>query len=275
MNLPGHFEISRVNGIMPSFDVDGSVKAPPAQLADDVGPVAVSKTGMPVVTKILRAADPLVADHVTVNRGAFAVHVKNFRRPGIELRKRIYQLAELMAGFPFQTQIFVRKRIEHQFPSGRVVRDIPVALMPVATHGTIFKSDPHAFVSSPLRQIAKDFFKSWDAFGNGFPTEPPGEAGNYRAPEQMRMVDALFPTIEGSLVQLVRLQRISKHGERGDRGVALTHGVLNLAGERLEIHPVQRLPEVDLEGFESVRKNRGDVAGGVLAFAGHGSDADG
>ena len=88
---------------------------------------------------------------------------KNLRRPLADLRDRIDQIDELMAGLPFEPDIVVGKRVEHQLPRVGIVGDVPVAGRPVAVHRAILEGDAHALVGGALRQAAPDLLEARQA----------------------------------------------------------------------------------------------------------------
>jgi hypothetical protein len=86
MDLAGQLEIVAVDGIVPALDIDAAFEAMTAKLADDVGPIRVAETRMPVMRDRVWAMDAVLVDNVPINRGVFAVNVEDFGHPSAQLR---------------------------------------------------------------------------------------------------------------------------------------------------------------------------------------------
>ena len=113
MHLPRHFEVIAIHRVMPAFDIDGAFKAAHAQDGNDICPVQVAKPGGAVIGKLLGAADTKAVDDVPIDAGAFAVHMENFVCPITELGQRVNQLNHLVAGLPFEAEVFGGKGIKN------------------------------------------------------------------------------------------------------------------------------------------------------------------
>src|SRR5437660_8171512 len=105
VNLPGHFELFAIDGVVPTFDVDAAFEAGEAQLADDTRPVAVAEARRAHLHERDLAEYAVLADNVPAHGRVLAVDVKDFRRPLAYLRNRVDEVDELVAGLPFEPDI--------------------------------------------------------------------------------------------------------------------------------------------------------------------------
>ncbi|MNK97205.1 hypothetical protein D3C87_1175230 [compost metagenome] len=218
----------------------------------------------------------MLANDVPADCRVLAVYVENLVRPFSDLRQRVDQIDHLMAGFPFDADMVIRRFVEHQFPGIRVVRDVPVAGLPVAIHGAVFKGDLHALVGGAFCKLAPDFLISGKAFRQRFAAKPAGETRNAGRAEMVGIVDAVFPALQCLKVDLGFFQRIAEHAERADGDVALADRVKAALAELGKVLTVGGLPEERLEAFKAEIGDLADTFGRLaLGGADHGADADG
>src|SRR3954447_1521641 len=102
VDLSGELEIVAVDRIMPPLDIDAALETMAAQFANDIRPIRVAESRMPVMRDRFRATDAMLMNDVPVDRRVLAVNMKNLGDPGAQLRERLNQLAPLVTRFPLK-----------------------------------------------------------------------------------------------------------------------------------------------------------------------------
>src|SRR5215217_8077312 len=276
MDLPGHFKRIAIDRIVPTLDIDGAGPAGEAQFGDDVGPVAVAEARRAHEDVRVLAENAVLADHVPADGGVLAVHVEDLVRPFANLGQRIDEVDHLVAGLPFEPDIVLRRLVEDQLPGIRIVRNVPVAGLPIAVHGAVFEGDANALVGGALRQLGPDRLVLRQALGQRLAPNAAGKAGHARGAEMVGIVDAILPALQGLAVHLLVFERIAEHTEGRDGDVAIPDRVLAALAELGDVLPIGGLPEERLETFKALIGDFGDALGGFPGRCrNHGADADG
>src|SRR5690606_16892528 len=93
-----------VDGVVPAFDVDRAGPAGEPQFADDPRPVAVAEARRAHLDEAVLPEDAVLADDVPAHRRVLAVDMEDLPGPLADLRERIDEVDELVAGLPFEPE---------------------------------------------------------------------------------------------------------------------------------------------------------------------------
>ena len=180
-----------------------------------------------------------------------------------------------MARLPFEADIVVGQRVEHQLPGVGIVGDVPVAARPVAVHGAVLEGDAHALVGGALGERPEDLPEARQRRLDRLAADAAGEAGDAGRAEEMGVVDQRLPAAKGLAVGLGVLERVAEHAEGRDRDVMAVDGFEQLAGEPRDVLVADGLPEERLDALETMRQDLLHIARRVRRVAAdHGADAD-
>src|ERR1044072_5951930 len=102
VNLAGHFELTAIDRVVPSLDVDRAREAAHAEDRDDVRPVRIAKARSPVPHELLAPAEALLLEHIAGDRRVLAVDVIDAAHPLAELTQRGDPGGHLMGKLPLQ-----------------------------------------------------------------------------------------------------------------------------------------------------------------------------
>ena len=156
---------------------------------------------------------------------------KILARPFADLRDRVDQIDELVAGLPFEAEIVVGQRVEHHLPGVGIVGDVPVAARPIAVHRTILERDAHALVGRAPRKLAPHLFVARQALLERLAANAAGESGEVFAPKRCALSISTSQPRKRLAVEIALFERIAEHAERVDRDVGVADRLAQLARE--------------------------------------------
>ena len=185
--------------------------------------------------------------------------MEDLRHPLAQLGHRVQQFHHLVAGLPFQAQIVRGDGVEHHLPSRRGLRDVPVAGRPGSAHVAVLERQPDAPVLGALGEGAEHFLELTHGLVDRLPAHAAREARDEVGPEQVGVIDQVLPALDRLLVGLRVAQGVAEYGDGADHYAGMAQHFLDLGGEPLDIHVLERLPEGDREALESMRQDLPDI----------------
>src|SRR4051794_6126968 len=97
-------------------------------------------------------ANAIALEQLAVDEGVFGVYVKDARAELVNVRDRIDELTDEMAGIPFQAEVLALGFVEHPLPNRRLPEHVVVhdrqVIRPLRT---MFEGDPHRMIGRKLR----------------------------------------------------------------------------------------------------------------------------
>src|SRR5258708_5393132 len=121
--------------------------------------------------------------------------------------------------------------------------NVPIAILPIPSHGAVFKGDTDTAVGSPLGQRRKNLFEPGNRFGNRFFPHTSGKTGDNVSPKQMSVIDEFLESVRRCAIKGSSFERIAKNTERTDYRARTIQRLVDFPRELLEIGVAQSLPE--------------------------------
>src|SRR4051812_22744630 len=117
----------------------------------DLRPVALAEPGKTMLGHA-RMADAILLEQRSVDEGALCMNVKDPGPKFLDIRDRIDELADEVAGIPFQPNVCLLGGIEETLPHRRLAKHIIIHYRQVVwALGALFEREPHAVVGGILR----------------------------------------------------------------------------------------------------------------------------
>src|ERR1019366_7293330 len=108
----------------------------------------------------------------------------------------------------------------------------------------------------------------WEAVGHRLAPEAAGKTANEIRAEQVRVVDARLPSLDGGKIVRSAFQLVAIDAQRRNHRVRGLEQRCELGGQPGQVDGAQALPKIDLNRLEAVRQDLADVRRSLVLAAG-------